>query len=319
MGDMSARQLTLWSVIIYAAVSCSSMASAALPVPASLQPGDHYHIIFVTGLVTAIDTDTTVPPNIPLWGGIAAADYIVTGSAAAGGLTDNSGFQDITWKAVLSTSTVDARDRINVQGPVYNTHGDLIATDAADLWDGSIANPIKYDESGVDAFGSVAVWTGTSRIGKATADNAGDWQDPTKTATVGSLDSVNDSWIQSGSVFGTSAARLFGISSLLTVPLSGDYNGDGVVDAADYIVWRDTLGQTGAGLAADGNADGIIDGLDYDVWAGHFGQSLPDSAGASATIPEPSTAALLAIGCILALVGASSVRIGRKRLVSATE
>ena len=215
---------------------------------------------------------------------------------------DSGGRRRERRKAVLSTSTVDARDRINVQGPVYNTHGDLIATDAADLWDGSIANPIRYDESGVDAFGTVAVWTGTSSNGKATSDTAGDWQDPTKTATVGSADGVNESWIQAGTVFGTTAARLFGISSLLTVPLSGDYNGNGVVDAADYIVWRDTLGQTGVGLAADGNADGIIDSLDYDVWASHFGQSSSDSAGASATIPEPSTVALLAVGCIVALV-----------------
>ena len=39
----------------------------------------------------------------------------------------------------------------------------------------------------------------------------------------------------------------------LTVILDGDYNANGVVDAADYTVWRDSLGQTGMGLAADGD------------------------------------------------------------------
>ena len=34
--------------------------------------------------------------------------------------------------------------------------------------------------------------------------------------------------------------------------LDGDYNVDGVVDAADYVVWRDSLDETGRGLAADG-------------------------------------------------------------------
>jgi hypothetical protein len=29
--------------------------------------------------------------------------------------------------------------------------------------------------------------------------------------------------------------------------LPGDYNGDGTVDAADYVVWRKTLGTTGLG------------------------------------------------------------------------
>ena len=37
---------------------------------------------------------------------------------------------------------------------------------------------------------------------------------------------------------------------LASVGLVGDYNDDGTVDAADYTVWRDSLGQTGSGLAA---------------------------------------------------------------------
>jgi hypothetical protein len=59
--------------------------------------------------------------------------------------------------------------------------------------------------------------------------------------------------------------------SVLNIPL-GDYNQNGFVDAADYVVWRDTLGQMGIGLAADGNADGQIDAGDYDVWRGNFGK-----------------------------------------------
>ena len=43
----------------------------------------------------------------------------------------------------------------------------------------------------------------------------------------------------------------------LTIPV-GDYNGDGKVDAADYTVWRDTLGST-TDLRADGNGNGSID------------------------------------------------------------
>jgi hypothetical protein len=39
----------------------------------------------------------------------------------------------------------------------------------------------------------------------------------------------------------------------------GDYNHNGIVDAADYSVWRDSLGRTGSGLAVDGNGDGMID------------------------------------------------------------
>ena len=40
----------------------------------------------------------------------------------------------------------------------------------------------------------------------------------------------------------------------------GDYNHDGVVDAADYTVWRDTYGQSVTeNSGADGNGDGMID------------------------------------------------------------
>ncbi len=48
---------------------------------------------------------------------------------------------------------------------------------------------------------------------------------------------------------------------------TGDYNFNGVVDAADYVVWRDTLGQSGVGLAADGNGDSQIDAADYGICA----------------------------------------------------
>jgi hypothetical protein len=69
--------------------------------------------------------------------------------------------------------------------------------------------------------------------------------------------------------------------------LLGDYNGNNVVDAADYIVWRITLGTTGmpAYSGADGDGDATIDQDDYDVWRAHFGQTAPaSSAGNSAAL-----------------------------------
>jgi hypothetical protein len=81
----------------------------------------------------------------------------------------------------------------------------------------------------------------------------------------------------------------------LQVALPGDYNFDGTIDAADYVVWRKTLGQTGFGLAADGNANNEVDQLDYNVWRAHFGQPAGSGAAASANaaVPEPATSVLL--------------------------
>jgi hypothetical protein len=59
--------------------------------------------------------------------------------------------------------------------------------------------------------------------------------------------------------------------------LGGDYNGDGVADAADYTAWRDTLGQSVAnGSGADGNGDGVIDLADQRLWAANFGATTAD-------------------------------------------
>jgi len=83
----------------------------------------------------------------------------------------------------------------------------------------------------------------------------------------------------------------------LSQPLLGDYNGDNVVDAADYILWRKTLGNTGYFLAADGNSDHEIDAADFDVWQGHFGHGSSSSPFATLfvpfAVPEPSCVASL--------------------------
>lgn len=69
--------------------------------------------------------------------------------------------------------------------------------------------------------------------------------------------------------------------------LSGDYNGNGLVDAADYTVWADHFGST-TNLTADGNGDGIVDAADYTVWQDNFGNANISTRQA-ASIPEPTT------------------------------
>jgi hypothetical protein len=92
-----------------------------------------------------------------------------------------------------------------------------------------------------------------------------------------------------------------GSITLPAVPLPGDYNGNGNVDAADYVVWRTTLGQTGAGLAADGNGDNQVGPDDYDVWRANFGATTSSGSVSSEQVaaPEPTTftLVLLAVAC----------------------
>jgi cytochrome c peroxidase len=89
-------------------------------------------------------------------------------------------------------------------------------------------------------------------------------------------------------------------SSLFSDPfvnLPGDYTGDGVVDSADYVVWRNSVGDT-TSLIADGNGDLVVNDLDYDVLRQNFGRtwlSLATGSGGGSAVPEPSSALLVAV------------------------
>ncbi len=87
----------------------------------------------------------------------------------------------------------------------------------------------------------------------------------------------------------------------LTPPLVGDYNDDGIVDAADYTVWRDHLGAP-AGTLLNDPAGGAIGTAQYTQWKTHFGQTFGAGSGAIslAPVPEPSTVVLM----MLAMAGA---------------
>lgn len=113
---------------------------------------------------------------------------------------------------------------------------------------------------------------------------------------------------------------------------STDYNGNGIVDSADYTVWRDNLGLMTGATQSDGDGDGDqdVDQADYALWKSTFGNvasgggtrdlafrfelvggsfvdgivTYVDSASAStvAAVPEPTSLGLLfGSFCVLAL------------------
>jgi hypothetical protein len=83
--------------------------------------------------------------------------------------------------------------------------------------------------------------------------------------------------------------------------LAGDYNEDGTVDAADYVVWRKSLNSmVPAFTGADGNGNGMVDQADYDIWRANFGRTSSTAIAASlqqlwpSSVPSPAETATLA-------------------------
>jgi hypothetical protein len=78
-----------------------------------------------------------------------------------------------------------------------------------------------------------------------------------------------------------------------SVRLAGDFDGNGTVDAGDYVIWQRTFGQSVAAAYAGADGDGnlTVDDADFDVWRAHFGDSAPASGTGSlgkAPVPEPA-------------------------------
>jgi subtilisin-like proprotein convertase family protein len=71
--------------------------------------------------------------------------------------------------------------------------------------------------------------------------------------------------------------------------LSGDYNRDNVVDSADYVLWRKSMGQTVPPFSgADGDGNGTIGRVDYDVWRTNFGETV-HGAGTGGSAPAAAS------------------------------
>ena len=75
--------------------------------------------------------------------------------------------------------------------------------------------------------------------------------------------------------------------------LSGDYNNDGFVNAADYTVWRNNLGRSALPFNETASL-GAVDEADYQAWKDNFGMTSGSGAAAGESpVPEPSAIVLI--------------------------
>jgi hypothetical protein len=79
--------------------------------------------------------------------------------------------------------------------------------------------------------------------------------------------------------------------------LPGDFNHDGTVDAADYVIWRKT-----GGLPED-----------FTAWRKNFGSTVGGGSTSKATVPEPAAALFLVLGAVIVCQQASRNYLARSK------
>ena len=233
--------------------------------PSGLSPGDRYRLVFVTSAET-YSGGTNHGSNPPWFQG--AADYNAFATEAATAVTalNNLG---TTWTAIVSSSnpevgaSFDARDNTNTNPtvetgvPIY-TLGDLIVSDDnADLWDGTIANPINVTELGtlpaLQHDDLLRVWTGTNSNGSSAGNRSligqnGGW------VGNGRADATTDAWVEGNfsNIIHTHDQPIYVISGILTAVGGGD----------SFEAWA-AISAGGQGSDLDFNNNGMPNGIEF--------------------------------------------------------
>lgn len=167
--------------------------------PSDLAPGAKYYLLGIFGGGGFGVTGQS--SNI--------ADY----DAFVNSMASTSGFSSITWKALGSTSSVNARDHLNLGNfPIYRPDNVRLANNATDLWDGSIAA-----SAGGLILPNSFVWTGSNTDGTAGLFYLG-----SATPVIGFTQFTDANWINHRHDLPASGShRMLGVSQLLTVGGAG--------------------------------------------------------------------------------------------------
>ncbi len=96
---------------------------------------------------------------------------------------------------------------------------------------------------------------------------------------------------------GTDTAKanppVFDLRPATPAGIAGDYNNNGVVDAADYVLWRN-----GGPLQNDPNPGNST--AQYNQWVANFGKPQSGSSSSLGAVPEPASLALVALALMFA-------------------
>jgi hypothetical protein len=213
-------------------------------------------------------------------------------------LTDNIGSRAFHLGALFNMSA--RQIALNADnGGGFNPAQDRITLGTLSAYSGGQATmSFSFDESGFSVeFNAGAA--GVYSSGKRPWSQVPGGFDPSN------LGEQTQLFIQSFDINGGTPASAIVNSISVTRILNGDFNADGFVNAADYVVWRNTGGTQDQ----------------YNLWRANFGQSLGQGVGADTPIavPEPASLLLLiAAVCVCGLRRSALVVAGRSVKIAKT-
>ena len=216
------KSIIAFSLAATFVLSTQTQAAVQLQTPTGLAAGDTFRFIFLTqDTITGTSSD------------IATYDSFV-GTQAGGAQYQGA---TISWSAIISTSTIDARDHVGGYGtdvPVFRTDGIRVAnsltTDAAGngLWTSSVLASPSIGIDGAALTGSLQAWTGSNYDGTkyvvgvvnqyvgAPAEVYNGITYP-GLSVAGSTSFSTSSWLRDMGTPNTGSLRVYGMSEQLTV------------------------------------------------------------------------------------------------------
>jgi hypothetical protein len=274
-------------------------------------PGQHAGVLTVGVLAGN-------PATLNITGGwIRVADELVIGAPGATGHVNLSGGE-------LTTGELSA-------GPfgTFNVTGGTLYADAVnfDLENNGGTIAPGHGISNTQVAGDLTLTSGAVEIELSSPDHADSLLVDGEVVLGGNLHVVpiegytpgsGDSWhiVAAGGISGEFASITPGyyvqkqgtnlmlfVGDAPPVVLAGDYNDDGIVDAADYVVWRDSI-DSGIPLANETASRGIVDMADYAEWRANFGAAASgERAAVAGPVPEPTSLFLLVAAVGNAAIG----------------
>lgn len=100
--------------------------------------------------------------------------------------------------------------------------------------------------------------------------------------------STVDDFLPNSAASGVTLGGFYRYEVGVVASILGDYDGNGLVEAADYTLWANSYGALGG--PADGNEDGVVDAADYTLWRDAFAAS---SLATATAVPEPAMLPML--------------------------